>query len=118
MVHYFPSEPDFHRANFGNCPLPIILEALDLIDELQDVNAAAIAEPVSRLLRTNIEWKDDAIEYLKYSNPAGYRLAIASAKEAIDPDIAQLYLDLLREGKIPAWASTTIDIYTIRLASQ
>jgi hypothetical protein len=56
------------------------------------------------------------LEFLKYSNPSGYRLLCEAAREAVDLDAAELYLALLREGKVPAWASCDIDIKTLKMA--
>ena len=96
--------------------MPEIYDALDVIANLEDMRASAIADPISKILSTQIEWKEARSEFLRYSNPSGHRLLIEAAREAIDLDAAELYLALLREGKTPAWASCDIDIKTLKLA--
>jgi hypothetical protein len=103
-------------VNFPCCPLPEIYEALDAIASLENQRASEIADPISKILSTQIDWKESRSEFLKYSNPSGYRLLVEAAKESIDIDAAELYLSLLREGKVPAWASCDIDLKTMKMA--
>ena len=96
--------------------MPEIHAAIQVISEIQDVNANAIADPVSKLLRSGIEWKDGDIEFLRYANPSAYRMARQDAMESIDVAIAELYLELVAEGVTPPWAAVEIDVMLLKLA--
>jgi hypothetical protein len=80
------------------------------------MRASEIADPISKILSTQIEWKEGRSEYMRYANPSGYRLLVEAARENTDLEAAELYLALLREGKTPAWASCDIDLKTMKMA--
>ena len=96
--------------------MPEIYDALDVIANLDNMRASEIADPISKILSTQIEWKESRSKFMEYANPAGYRMLCESAREAIDLDAAKLYLALLREGRTPAWAACDIDIKTMKMA--
>lgn len=113
----YPGEASFTRDGFGNCPLIVVEQSLEALNEreLQACNAAAL--PIA-LLGTYL-LQAEGVEKAEPSwiNPFEQVLLERAAKSEVDPIAAKLFLQLCAEAKVPPWAVAAVDVEKLRLAA-
>lgn len=113
----YPNEDRFSQECFGDCPIVVVLQALEALErrDLEQANLQAV--PVSLvgqyigLIKGNREIQPEAF------NPYGAYLYKQAAKETIAPVAARVFLELSSQQLIPAWAIAQVDVKQIRSAA-
>jgi len=114
----YPSDDRFNSDNFADQPLVIIEQALEAIGKREIELGNLIATPISRAMLYILSSKGVKRPERELNSINPYAQAIESeiAKKKYSKEFAQTFLKLLKDGKIPHWVASAIDIETINLA--
>lgn len=108
----------FDERNFKNCPLRVVEGALRALHESEIDRANLAAIPVSLLGVVLCKIQGERKAKPEWFNPFGELILEREAKERIDGEAARTFMELAREGKIPSWAVSFLDVSMIRLAAR
>lgn len=114
----YPSDNRFNADNFADQPLIIIEQALEAIGKREIELGNLIATPISRAMLYILSSKGVKRPERELNSINPYAQAIESeiAKKKYSKEFTQVFLKLLKDGKIPQWLVGKLDIESITLA--
>lgn len=114
----YPGDRWFSSENFGNCPLILIEQALEQLQERELQAASTAATPIALLGVYLLSAQGVKRPKPEWINPFQRLLDKRQAKQVIPPEAAQTFLALTAENKVPGWVLSFVDIDAIRLTAE
>lgn len=107
----------FSAHHFANCPVPVVLGALEAIqgyrNDLGDTFSRATAN-LGVFLAPALGVKDAKTRYFNdFEAQRFYELAVRT----VDPESAQVFLKLQQAGELPPWVAEHVDLDLIQASA-
>lgn len=114
----YPGDSRFDELNFANQPLILIEQALEAIATRDMKLGSLIATPIARSMLYILSSKGVKHPEKEHYSIDPFAKAIESkqAKKLFTKQFADTFAELLKEGKVPNWVASAIDIEMINLA--
>ena len=112
-MHY-PNDPRFTPDAFGDCPLHIVRQALQAIDNQLLVTASLYGAPAARFAAVYCNSHSKGGQFSeRHFSPAKQILWSQAIAEVIPPRVARIMKEAWVSGKLPYWVLDYCDIQSI-----